>query len=890
MLFNRKNVFVMIDGQHLFVNEAQLNSSVDLSPQYLEGQRHSFDYSPGRVNGSLRLTYFITGQDILKNKLSDEAVGISGFINGLYFTSGYITSYNASFQPNQPIQASAEISFFNCLTGEFYQSSTKSPNLKALNASDAVFSNLTSNTPLGNIYSASYEYSASVEPHFYENTGLGLMDIFPDRVIFGEKMVKLTIESDSTTGYLPIYGSQSAIRISAKSDDGVEMEAFSVSGKINERGFNFNNNTKQQIQIIQNRISDLPQITTFYPTAANASDNISIEGSNFKNVLNVYVNNEPASSFTVVNENKITFPLSPNLNSGYIRVETFEENATSNSKINISYPDIDVDSFFPDVVESGNSVLINGNNFYKISDVLFNDTRATSFQVVNANYINAVVPGRILNGPLKVISSSRNKSGSSSFDYAAYPVIDSFSPKTGFIADTILMYGANFTGIQSVKVNNINALYTGTTTGLISLTIPAGNTNGYIKITTDVGLEINSPYKFEPVISITGVSIKSGIAHTPISISGKNFYDYLLYPTTDELGATYYKASFNGINTGLYLVNSTLLTGRVPRGANTGPIYIYKTDGVSTYSVTGGFTYINDSPEISLSIPSGIVSGDSLSMYLIGTNLLNLNKVYLSGHNTGTASGFGIIVWDKNYTIINPPPDTSRTRRLNTSGQNDLFGLASTFKHILNTNISLSGNSMLTGLAVRSGLYNLIVENVGGTGYVTGSTTIYPLTNLSQIDSTRLYLSSTPSDPMNQYGVESFTDNNTGTYGMTDSLPKSFVKCGFTSTCQIFEININTGPYTYPSMTTGYLEISLITGNPTGLITGIASSGICTGLAYSRIRTGFVLNTGTASWRHEANAILIRSHRINGGGEINYPLALSNVEIYGIKMNRTGAF
>lgn len=893
MIYNRKSTFILIDGQHLFVNDAQLNTSVSLTPKYLEGQRNSFDYCPNSIEGSLRLSYFITGQDILKNKLSDEAIGISGNINGIYFTSGFINSYSVDIIPNEPLKASAELVIFNTFTGDYVSENIRSPNLTALNGSDVTFTNLYTNTPIDIIYSASYNYSAEINPVFFQQTGSGLLDIFPDRVAINKKEVKLTLECDSLDTRLPIYGQLAAIRISAKDADGVEQEAFAVSGKINKKAYNFSQDTRQQLDIIQHRISEVPQISSFYPTSASALDMVTINGTNFKNVLGIYVNNEQVSNYSVINPYQINFQLPESVNSGYVSLVTFEENAISSTQLNITYPNISVSEFSPTTLVSGNSIIINGTNFYKISNVLFDNVPASQFSIVNPNYINAVVPGRILNGKINVISSSRNISGQSSNNYVAYPVIDSFYPFTGFLAETVTVLGANLTGIQSVTVNGINALYTGITTGELKLTIPQGNSFGFITINTDDGLSVNSPYKFEPVISVTGLSLKSGIAFSSLNISGRNFYSDLLYPITNDLGQTYYKVSFNGISTGFYLTSATLLTGSVPRGANSGPVYIYKNDGASTYSVTGNFTYINDAAQISFSTPSGIISGDSLSLFLVGNNLTNLNKLYFTGVNTGSASGYGIIVWDRNYSVINPPADTKTTRRLNTSGQNDLFGLASTFKHNFNTNISLSGNAILSGLAVRTGIYNMVVENAGGTGYSSGSFNIYPLTNLAQLDSTKLIASEYPSGDSVTFSMEKATDDNATTYGLTNEGIKSYLKLAFTSTCQIFDIEITTGPYTYPSMSTGYLEISLITGNPTGAvggITGIASSGICTGLAYSVIKSGFYgLNTGTTSWRNEANAILIRSHRINATGQYPYPLGISNIKVLGIKMSRTGS-
>ena len=888
MFYTHKNALIKLDNNLMFVNQVELNTAVDISPVYVDGKRHSFSYSTnGPVASNLKINYFLTGEDFLKRYLSDDNKYISGNIGGIYFRSGCIRSYTASFQPNSPIQIGVDLAIFDTVTGQFTPSRTSNPSLPYLNVSDSIFTNYTDYLSLGSIIQASYNYTSEIEPFFNQKTDNNLQDLGPNRIFFGKKQVVMEMTSDSTGMYLPLNGSDCSIRIQAANSGGSILETFAVTGKLNKRNFSISPSVpiNQKFEVIQHRVASQPVITSFSPTLAYADNKISVYGQNFQNVLSVSINDEPASSFDVISDSQIDFTVSKSQNSGYIKINTFEKSSVSSTKIPISYPDITVSSFEPRNIESGKSVLIQGENFYKISQVLFNDTNAESFNIVNSNYINAFVPGRILNNKIKVISDTRVKSGESPLSYWAYPVIDSFTPTSGVPGDTLTLNGANLTGIFDVKINNISSAYLATTTSSMQITVPQGNTLGYITIENEGGQVTQSKYGFFPQVRITGLSLRSGFAFDALAISGVNFAQDMLY----NLGDDSYKLSFNGQNTGFYRVDSQTLTGLVPKGGKTGPIYIYKPDGASTYAATGDFIYIPSVPVITNISPSGIISGDSIKTLIVGENLVNLRKVYFSGSGANTLNQ-GFVVWDNTYNVNSKPADDISVQYLISTAQNDLLGLASTYQHTLTNPSSFSGNTMLTGLAIRSGIYNLYVESVAGTGMITGALTVSPLQNIAQLSSTRVSLSSNwPSGDFTTYGPEKINDLDTGTFCQTDTVTGSYAYFKFSSACQIFNINVRTAATGYNFDTTGYLELSLITGSGigTGIIPNIASSGFINITPYSTLSSGYGINTNTQSWRHEANAVLIRAKRKDGmGQDLPYPLVLSNVEIYGVKMPR----
>lgn len=883
MFYSKKNSIIKLNGSHIFANSINFDVESNVSPVYLDGKRHSNEYiQNGYVNGSLKLNYYLTGVDIIKNELDSDINSFTGNCAGLYFQSGFVKNYSASFTPNNPVEINAELSVFGGFLGQFTGEQIYKPENEVLNSSNILISNITTQTNLGNIISANYSYNADIIPVFNQQTGTGYTEIFPNRVLFDKKTVAVEITSDASGIYLPMNGQESFVKIFAQDRNSNIIESFTISGKIIKRSFDLNNKDygQQKFTISQHRVGNIASITSFNPSNTYPGYSVSIFGSDFKNITNVYLNNQPVKSFNVVNSSQIDVKLPLDCLSGYFRLDSFEGTTSSSQQLGLTYPPIAVVSFYPQNIVSGQSVYIFGGNFYNIDKVLFGNIES-SFKMLNG-YVVATAPGRVLNDYITVASTKRNISGISSIKYWSNPVIDTFYPETGIPNSVITLSGANLTGLSSVKINDVAATFSIINSGSISITIPQGDTLGQISITNSGNQTVYSANNFYPVVSITGLSIKSGNFNNGIGISGSNFETWMLY----DLGDSTYKVSFNGISTGFTRTSSNLLTGRVPSKAYSGPVYIYKPDGVSTYNSTGDFTYIPDPPVINFSSPSGVVSGDSLSYVLIGENLNTVNKVYLKGTGASNNERY-IYLYDKTLSISSWPNSTTGTRYLYMSGRNNIIGNAYSFNHILSNPISFTGNAMLTGSAVKSGVYDLYVENSIGTGISSGAVVIRPLQNLAQIDSTQILFSSfAPNNGYIYNGPEKLTDNDTGTYGATSGQKKSYFRFNFSSRSQIFEISLNTHATGYnPSSGTGYIEVSFITGSITG--SGIYNSGIAKISPYSSFISGYGLNTGTLSWRYEADSVLIRSHSYDiSGNEANYPLILSDVKIMGIKMNR----
>lgn len=119
----------------------------------------------------------------------------------------------------------------------------------------------------------------------------------------------------------------------------------------------------------------------------------------------------------------------------------------------------------------------------------------------------------------------------------------------------------------SVKFNNVDAKFSGSCTaifgycGMLSVTVPAGPSTGYISVTTSTGtLYSDKPFYVRPVL--TNFSPVIARVGSLIAISGKS-----LSQTT----AVTFAGNKNGVFT---VVNDNLLKARVPASAISGRIIV----------------------------------------------------------------------------------------------------------------------------------------------------------------------------------------------------------------------------------------------------------------------------------------------------------------------------
>ena len=167
-----------------------------------------------------------------------------------------------------------------------------------------------------------------------------------------------------------------------------------------------------------------------------------------------------------------------------------------------------ITSFAPTSGRVGDTITITGTNLSTATNVSFGGTTATSFNIISATSIKAVVgPGNT--GTVNVITPG-GTAVKPTFTYvSAAPVITSFSPVNAAAGTAITIKGTAFTGATTVAFGGTAAAsFTVTSDTTITATVGSGTT-GNVTVITPGGTATKSGFTFMvfPVITLNPVSI-----------------------------------------------------------------------------------------------------------------------------------------------------------------------------------------------------------------------------------------------------------------------------------------------------------------------------------------------------------------------------------------------
>lgn len=708
MYYKSKNAKLLLNGSELIVNEANLSLSAQIDPIYQETQRHSFTYQASNgINGGLSISYFLTGQDFLKNFFYDEINRISGNFGGLYFNSGYLSSYALNFEANKPVQCNAQIVFFEDLKGSFSPIPAIIRNTNVLNFANASIQTTQGGENFNNLERGSYQFQAKIEPVYLSTDNTG-SNVTPDRIYFGEKIQTMNVIVDILSGDLPIYGKASALTLTLSNlVNSSNSESFSISGVIQSKNISSSvgSSIKNSISIVENNVYNPPIISNFIPISGFGNTSVQINGFNLIDTNYVYIGDRQ-TSFNIVNDNVIAANVPIDGITGPIKVSTNRGNTISSSNFNILYSPIIISDLIPRTGSKDDVFLITGSNFYRIESVLFisgSSYISGAFNNSSPSIIRAIVPSGLSQGQISVIANTRGISGQSNIPFVPIPIINDFNPKTGIAGTVINVQGFHLQNTQQILMGSgYVSIFSVVNDNSVNFTVPIPNSalpptfstlsqKGPIQLTAN-SLTVTSDNVFRPTVIITGIMPNNGRALTIFNLSGINIYPDLLY----SIGPNQYKIYMNGENaTGsiAQVGGINYLSVIVPSGAKTGPVYIYGEDGISVYESFTGFTKRYNPPIGIRTTHSGGYSGSGLSMTLFGENFYNVTGIRLSGSGS-IRTEFSI-------------PTQYWT--------GDFFGN----KMIIN-NFPLATGAGIGGQGVGTGIYHIKILTPEGTGIFTG--------------------------------------------------------------------------------------------------------------------------------------------------------------------------
>ncbi|MES2388431.1 MAG: IPT/TIG domain-containing protein, partial [Bacteroidota bacterium] len=359
-----------------------------------------------------------------------------------------------------------------------------------------------------------------------------------------------------------------------------------------------------------------PEVLSLTPATGPEGTAFLIRGHHFIGTTGVQLNGVNIS-FSLVSDSVLSASVPVGALTGFVVVINPYGNAASPSPFTVTAPQPSISGFNPVQGMAGTTVIISGANLAGVSTVLFNGVSAT-FTVLNAGTISATVPAGSGTGIISVFSTAGSANSGSSFTVLAPPNLVSFSPMSGPTGTLITISGTNFTGLTSVSVSGISAVFNIVSDNLVTATVPAGAVTGILRVTGPAGTSVG-PAVFTvtapPVISsFTPVQGPTG---TRVTIIGANFGNV--------------SAVMFGQEPALFTVlNQNTITATVPAGAVTATIKLYTTsDSGESANV---FTVL-DLPELTSLSPTQGPTGTLVTV--TGNNFTGLTTVRLGGQSIG---------------------------------------------------------------------------------------------------------------------------------------------------------------------------------------------------------------------------------------------------------------
>lgn len=484
-----------------------------------------------------------------------------------------------------------------------------------------------------------------------------------------------------------------------------------------------------------------PTITSFSPTSAIAGTTITINGTNLTNATVVSFGGTNAASFSVVGGSmgtQITAVVGAGA-TGSVSVTTLGGGpaATLPGFTFIPPPTINaVGGFTPTSGGLGATITINGTNFTGATLVTFGGVAASSFTVVSATQITAVVNSGA-SGSVQVTTPAGTASRAG-FTFIPAPTITSFTPVNSGTGLTVTINGTSFTGATAVSFGGVPATsFTVVSATQITAVVAAG-ASGSVSVTTPGGTGTLAGFTFVPAPTITSISPTSAMAGATVTINGTNF-----------TGAT--AVSFGGTAaTSFTVISPTQITAVVGAGA-TGNVAVTTAGGTGT--LVAGFTFIFSPPTITSFTPTSAGAGATVTIN--GTNFTGTTAVSFGGVAAtsftvvsatqitavvapGSASGnvsvtapggTGVLA---GFTFIPPPTVTSFTptsagvgQTVTITGTNFTGATAVNFGGTAAASFTVVSATQITAVLGGGASGSVSVTTPGGTGTLAGFTYLF---------------------------------------------------------------------------------------------------------------------------------------------------------------------
>ena len=688
MIQSYRNINILINGQGIIANNLELNNSLDISPVY-----HRTDEITSKTNansgpkGNLRLSYYLTGQDVLNSYIYTTGAPISGFIGGYYFRSGYLTSYSFNAQPNSPVNIQSELVFFDPLTGVFNPQAQNRIVPQPLDFSNVSITYTSGFSSLDNIIGLDFAYSQEVTPIYKSQ------EIYAKQVTLGPKNINLKLTSDTNSGLFDkINGDPIKLNLNLQDRAGTNRLGFIIDGFIKNRQLSVENNSylKTTYDISQYDVNNVTSISGYSPTSGFYYQTVSLSGINTDNIIALTFNNQVQNTINYLGTSRLTAQIPENSVSGKLYATYIDGSVNNIGLFNVLDYGIRISQLNPYtgsyyLTGVPNQIIITGSGFHAISRIGFGSGFAENWDINNTRTaIRVDIPSGAQYDFIRVISDLRQQTGTSPYKFVPIPQILRYDGTarnemniTGLFAvnSSVNIIGRNMggiTGVDNAFGERFSTVYTSGENNF-ECSIPGGNVYNYALVfKLQSGLRISSANftqdvkRFKPEIYISGVS--GGLAGMLMTgrqfeISGRYFYHNILRESR-TLGSGYYEVAIgdNRQVANMQIINPYKLRGTLPTGiTEAGNVKVYLPDGINYVSNPNIYVDIHKNP-----VPGG-------NRYLSMTTGRSWDYIYypettfITGQNLEYVTG---IKYQLSRVISNGGSDIYVDEWLNFSGWN----------------------------------------------------------------------------------------------------------------------------------------------------------------------------------------------------------------------------
>ena len=287
--YNQKDARVRVNSQDLFCNSASLKYSTNLSPSLNISSTVSRDYRSSQPpNGSVSMTYFLTGSDPLYTHVENELSPVTINFNGLTVT-GYLTSYSFNANPFSDTEITADFNFYQNIEGTYSAQSSSLGTGAPLSVSDMELTNgsLVSGE---NIVDMSYNYRADIVPSFAVEEDFDSNNIKLHGVTSRAKRVDIKFTLYDYDLSLAVTGQKESFKFNFKNKNGATLQNYYANGFINSK----NIQSKVQDRVISDYSmsqvvlgGEAPTITGITASTFATGASVTVSGTNFSNVESV---------------------------------------------------------------------------------------------------------------------------------------------------------------------------------------------------------------------------------------------------------------------------------------------------------------------------------------------------------------------------------------------------------------------------------------------------------------------------------------------------------------------------------------------------------------------------------------------------------------------------